>query len=93
MHPPILGHPDVLVEGHRCVVFINGCLWHGCLEHYKEPKSNVEFWRNKISRNVARQKQTIANLKALAYRVVIVWEHDLKKGYRKALMKLIEGKF
>lgn len=91
MHPPIKGHPDVLVEKYRCVVFINGCFWHGCPEHYKGPKSNVEFWRRKISRNVARQKETIANLEAFAYRVVVVWEHELVKGYGKTLIKLIKG--
>lgn len=78
MWPRMLGNPDVLIDG-RIVVFVNGCFWHGCAEHYRRPKSNVAFWRRKVERNAERQEEVAAKLRRRGYSVVIVWEHELKR--------------
>jgi DNA mismatch endonuclease, patch repair protein len=57
-------------------VFIDGCYWHGCLDHYVEPKTNVDFWRSKIEGNRSRDLDTTARLHALGYDVLRFWEHS-----------------
>lgn len=56
-------------------VFLDGCFWHGCPEHYVEPKTRVDFWRNKIRQNQQRDIDTVTRLEGLGARVMRVWEH------------------
>lgn len=84
MWPDLHGHPDCVIygeDGERDVaVFVNGCFWHGCPKHFKCPKSNKDFWMNKIARNAVRQMQVSRRLRAAGYSVVVLWEHDIIKG-------------
>lgn len=75
----IHGNPDVLVGADK-VVFVNGCFWHGCPQHYRRPKTNSFFWDQKIARNIERQGEVVRELKRSGYKVVIVWEHEIKKA-------------
>jgi DNA mismatch endonuclease (patch repair protein) len=75
--PKMAGHPDFLIKP-NVVVFINGCFWHGCPRHFRMPKTNIGFWKSKIRNNRKRQKRVITELKKANYRVIVVWEHDLK---------------
>jgi len=63
----------------RLVVEVRGCFWHRCPKHYREPKSNVEFWRKHIGDSVRRDRLTRRMLGKLGYRVLVLWEHDLKR--------------
>lgn len=75
------GNPDIVLPKYKTVVFVNGCFWHGhegC-RYYHLPKSNVEFWENKIKNNVARDARNEKELKALGWRVIRVWECDIRK--------------
>lgn len=82
------GCPDIVLPKYKTVIFVDGCFWHGhegC-KHFRLPKSNVEFWKEKIERNVARDTRNEAELKALGWRVIRVWECEIKtvlrrKGY------------
>jgi DNA mismatch endonuclease (patch repair protein) len=58
------------------VVFVDGCFWHGCPEHGTQPRTNDEWWARKLSRNVARDRETDEHLTELGWVVVRVWEHD-----------------
>lgn len=78
MWPDLPGHPDVIV-GAETLVFVNGCFWHGCPAHYRAPKTNRLFWSQKIARNVERQREVLRELRRSGYRVVVVWEHELRK--------------
>lgn len=74
------GTPDVLLVRSKTVVFLHGCFWHrhrGCKYSYR-PKSNIDFWEKKFAANVKRDKIVKAKLKALGYRVAVVWECQLK---------------
>lgn len=74
------GNPDIVLPKYKVVIFVNGCFWHGhegC-KYFRLPKSNVEFWEKKIERNVARDVRNEAELKALGWRVVRVWECEIK---------------
>lgn len=57
-------------------VFVDGCFWHGCPDHFVMPKTNSEFWRTKIARNRARDLETNARLAAAEATVLRIWEHE-----------------
>ena len=74
------GKPDIVLPKHNTVIFVHGCFWHrhpGC-RYATTPKSNTEFWQKKFDRNVARDKQNQATLKATGWRVLVVWECELR---------------
>lgn len=73
------GSPDIVLKKYKCVIFINGCFWHGhnCSDGHL-PKSNVEFWENKINKNVQRDKKNIQDLENAGWHVIIIWECELK---------------
>lgn len=87
MWPDLPGHPDVEIApgswsgGRRILVFINGCFWHACPEHFRIPKTNRAFWAKKIGRNVVRQNEVVFELtQRQDVRVAVVWEHELKRA-------------
>lgn len=74
------GHPDIVLPKYKTVILINGCFWHvheGC-KYFKWPGSNVEFWKNKLSENKRRDVVKIQALKELGWKVIVVWECELK---------------
>ncbi len=73
-----LGRPDFVFARARVVVFVDGCFWHGCPKHGRMPRSNRKFWVAKIGRNKERDWATRRELRARGWRVVRVWEHELK---------------
>lgn len=72
-----VGRPDVVFPGRRVAVFIDGCFWHGCPEHYVRPRTRNEFWDAKLADNVARDRRQTLQLEAQGWRVVRVWEHEV----------------
>lgn len=73
------GKPDIVFPTERVVVFVDGCFWHRCPEHQTRPAANAEFWDNKLSGNVARDRLVDAALEAEAWTVVRVWEHEVER--------------
>jgi DNA mismatch endonuclease (patch repair protein) len=71
------GKPDIAIKKLKVVIFIDSCFWHGCPQHGRIPKSNVDFWRNKISRNVERDRSLDHQYQAQGWYVIRVWEHDV----------------
>ncbi len=74
------GNPDIVLPKYKTVIFVNRCFWHGhegC-RYFRLPKSNVEFWKEKIERNVARDVRNEAELKALGWHIIRVWECEIK---------------
>ena len=74
------GSPDLVFPKHRLCIFVHGCFWHrhpGCKYAYT-PKSRPDFWLPKLARNVERDLQVQERLKALGWKVVIVWECHTK---------------
>ncbi len=80
LHVPLLTKPrrvaDIVFASARVAIFVDGCFWHGCPEHASWPKSNAQFWRDKIETNRARDADTDRRLRASGWRVVRVWSHD-----------------
>lgn len=82
------GTPDIVLPKYKTVIFVNGCFWHGhagC-KYFVWPKNNAEFWRRKIESNVLRDSQKIQELCSLGWRVIIIWECQLKPKYRQEVL-------
>lgn len=60
----------------KVAAFVDGCFWHGCPEHRTLPKSNRDWWAQKLERNRLRDQETNALLRAAGWTVVRVWEHE-----------------
>lgn len=75
------GSPDVVLPKYHTVVFVHGCFWHGHKDcpRYVVPKTNIEFWVNKVSRNQKRDEEKWRQLEAKGWSVIIVWECELEK--------------
>ncbi|WP_405662844.1 very short patch repair endonuclease [Streptomyces sp. NBC_01166] len=67
---------DIAFTRAKVAVFLDGCFWHGCPEHATQPKSNAEWWRQKLDRNMARDVETTAHLVAEGWVVLRFWEHQ-----------------
>jgi DNA mismatch endonuclease, patch repair protein len=76
---PLHGKPDFVFLKVRLVVFVDGCFWHGCPRCYSEPKSNRAFWRRKIATNRERALAVNRSLRKSGWRVLRVWQHELKR--------------
>lgn len=75
------GTPDLAFTSKKKVIFVNGCFWHGHIcKIDKLPKSNTDFWREKIFRNQRRDRLTKTKLTILGWKYLILWECDLKKA-------------
>lgn len=93
----LLGHPDIVLPKYKTVVLVNGCFWHvheGC-KYFKWPESNVKFWKNKLTQNRRRDVVKIQALKELDWKVIVVWECELKgdnqtTGLNKLYLKITQ---
>ena len=86
------GKPDICYVGKKIAIFINGCFWHRCPTcNLKLPKNNTAFWENKFLKNVERDGRKIKDLELLGFKVITVWECELKKDkFENTLKNLIE---
>ena len=76
------GSPDIVLPKYRTVIFVNGCFWHGhegC-KYFVWPENNADFWREKITTNIQRDAKKIALLEQAGWRVLVIWECELKKA-------------
>lgn len=76
------GSPDLVFPGRKAIVLVHGCFWHqhpnrNCLDA-RAPKSNLDYWIPKLARNQERDAENIAALKSLKWRVLVVWECEVK---------------
>ena len=81
------GHPDIVLPKYNTVIEVRGCFWHrhpGC-KRATTPSTNVEFWREKFTRNVERDRQNELLLAKLGWHVIVVWECELNEEYLKKL--------
>jgi DNA mismatch endonuclease (patch repair protein) len=75
------GHPDIVLQKHKTAIFVHGCFWHqhpGCNEAVL-PKTNQEYWKSKLERNVIRDKKRQQELRAAGWQVLQFWECQLEK--------------
>ena len=82
------GKPDLVFVKAHIAVFIDSCFWHGCSQHVRMPNSNQEYWQVKIRRNVERDAKTNELYKELDWRIIRVWEHELKEDFEGCITRL-----
>jgi DNA mismatch endonuclease (patch repair protein) len=93
IHPKdIPGRPDICFISKKVAIFVNGCFWHRCPYcNYDLPKHNSFFWQNKFENNVDRDNKKTAQLKDMDWKVVTIWECELKKdNLQSTLTVLVE---
>lgn len=76
------GTPDIVLRKYGIVIFVHGCFWHGHKLDGHIPHSNSDFWRKKIERNQKRDEQNKETLKKMGWKVMIIWECQLKPAIR-----------
>jgi len=76
---PVFGKPDFVFRTARLAVFVDGCFWHGCPRHATMPANNRAFWKAKLARNGARDREVTRALRKDGWRVVRVWECALAR--------------
>jgi DNA mismatch endonuclease (patch repair protein) len=68
--------PDVVFTARKVAVFVDGCFWHCCPEHGRQPSVNSQYWSPKLQRNVERDRLADTALGADGWTVVRIWEHE-----------------
>ena len=78
------GKPDLVFGPRRKVIFVHGCFWHGhpCKRGDRTPKENWRYWTKKIARNKERDREHVSALKAKGWRVLVIWECEMKDTER-----------
>ena len=78
---PVPGIPrrtiDIVFPKAKIAIFMDGCFWHGCPDHATRPKSNAEWWRVKLDKNMARDQETTEHLRTAGWTVLRYWEHEV----------------
>jgi len=87
----VLGCPDFVFDEKRLAVFVDGCFWHGCPSCHRIPSSNREYWIQKVGRNKSRDRRTSRKLRGDNWRVLRIWEHELRRAPQSAMRRILEA--
>lgn len=74
------GRPDIVLPKYKTAIFVNGCFWHmhaGC-KYSCVPKTNSDFWKQKLEQNKQRDERNITQMEDLGWKVMIIWQCELK---------------
>lgn len=83
-----VGTPDFAFPIDRVLIFIDGCFWHGCPKCGHIPTTNKKYWTAKIGRNKSRDKKNTRLLRDQGFKVLRIWECDLKKNPQRCLLRI-----
>lgn len=86
----MLGKPDIVIKKYKIVIFIDSCFWHHCPIHGTIPKSNTDFWYEKISRNILRDRDVSKYYTDAGWNLFRVWEHEVKHNFWDAIDKIAD---
>jgi DNA mismatch endonuclease, patch repair protein len=87
------GKPDIVLPKHKTVIFVHGCFWHGHKDckYFVVPKTRTEWWLTKINSNVANDTKALRALKKECWKIIPLWECDLKSAkIEKTLSSLLK---
>jgi DNA mismatch endonuclease, patch repair protein len=88
------GKPDIVLPKYKTVIFVHGCFWHGhegC-KYFKVPKTRTEWWENKITGNILQDSKVSSLLTSIGWKIIILWECDLKASYISETLAKLPGK-
>lgn len=83
------GRADLVFRSKRFAIFIDGCFWHGCPDHYVRPRSSAPFWAEKLLENVRRDQRQAETLTREGWRFCRVWEHEIAEDIQKAAARAV----
>jgi DNA mismatch endonuclease, patch repair protein len=83
--------PDIAFVGAKVAVFVDGCYWHGCPQHYVAPKSNRDFWKNRLAQNQNRDARDTLRLQAAGWRVLRFWECEVLRQTDEVVARVKEA--
>jgi DNA mismatch endonuclease, patch repair protein len=84
----LYGKPDIAIKKYKIVIFIDSCFWHSCPIHGNKPKSNLEYWDKKLTRNMERDLRVNAFYSKHNWHVKRIWEHEIKKDFNKTIIEI-----
>ena len=81
------GNPDIVFPVRRKLIFVHGCFWHGhdCPRGDRQPKANADYWKRKIERNIARDREHLQVLERQGWKVLAIWECEIQPKRRDEL--------
>lgn len=88
--PDLKVRADIAIIGPRVAVFVDGCFWHRCPIHGTAPKTNADFWTEKLDRNVARDRRVDASLRRFGWTVLRTWEHEVPEDATGRVLALLD---
>jgi DNA mismatch endonuclease, patch repair protein len=83
------GTPDAVHLPTRTAIFLHGCFWHGCPQHYRAPRANAKFWALKLKANRQRDEIACTVLRSMDYSVLIIWECEFRAKGIKRLVRVL----
>lgn len=86
----MVGTPDISIKKYKVVIFIDSCFWHQCPIHGKMPKTNVEFWEKKFTRNKERDEEVNQYYRDKGWNLKRIWEHEVRKSLDKVTNEISE---
>ncbi|RNA70029.1 very short patch repair endonuclease [Alteribacter keqinensis] len=86
----LFGKPDISIKKYKIVIFIDSCFWHCCPVHGNMPKSNKDFWEEKLKRNVERDKEVTTYYKDRGWNILRVWEHEIKNDFDDTMNRIYQ---
>jgi DNA mismatch endonuclease, patch repair protein len=87
----IVGKPDIVFRRKKVVVFIDSDFWHKHPDHFVMPATNYEYWSKKITRNVERDKQVTQELEETGWKVIRIWEYDIKHNFEESMAIILDA--
>lgn len=89
-YPPVAGRPDFGNISRKVAIFVDGCFWHGCPVCYKTPATRVEYWSNKLKRNIEHDAKVNKLLCDSGFKVIRLWEHEVLGDLPSCVSKVYE---
>ena len=89
IHYNLPGKPDIVFTKKKIAIFIDGCFWHKCPVCFQEPETRKDFWMKKIQSNIERDKKVNRQLKKDGWKVIRIWEHEIRKEPEKTMKRIL----
>jgi len=87
----IIGKPDIVFRRKKVIIFVDSDFWHSHPKRFIMPTTNYEYWSNKIHRNIERDKQVTKELRSKGWKVIRLWEYDIKHNFEKKFRSNSQG--
>ncbi|USG67346.1 very short patch repair endonuclease [Brevibacillus ruminantium] len=84
----LMGNPDIAIQKHKIVIFLDSCFWHSCPIHGNMPTTNVGYWEKKLKRNMDRDIEVKEYYSNKGWKILRIWEHEVKNDFEGTLEKI-----